>query len=815
MAGKWDVRLLTASYRREGPRQEPVIEFFGRTREGKSIVVEFEGFQPYFYCVEPSQTLVNSLKEDDEVVDVRVVELEVGREQDFRLEKKKCGKVTLHHPWLTPDYREKCRRAGSEVLAADIPFALRFMYDKDIQACFTAYGTEIEGKQYTTELKVKADEFAPCEPFAPQLRILSFDIENTLKDPHILCLGYALRKNGELVRGCFSGDEKEIIRSFADLVRKEDPDVISGYNIDGYDLPVLLERAEKVGIGKLPLARDGGVASSFGDRFWRCHGRIIADAWWSVKMELKPKQETLDYVARQLLGEGKHEVNRLKMDEEWAADKGKVMEYCTKDAELALLILEKLARLDKSMELATVSKLALDDTFNSRTSALIDSILIRQADREGIGVPMTRLGRTVESIEGGYVHELKPGLYEWVVTLDFKSMYPSIIIENNICFTTLSPKGTVVSPTGVRFLDKDVRVGLLPRILQNLMKEREAAKKRMREEKDSEKKEYYRRLQDAIKILMNAFYGVLASSFYRFTNPAIGGSITAFARKNITGIIEQLKSEGVNVLYADTDSIFYQSPFQDLEKTCEHAKVLSERFSRGTISMEFEKVLRTFFSHGRKKRYAGKVIWPNPDFVVRGYEIRRTDAFDLQSESQKRVFELLLENDINGAVNLAKYLVAQLKSGIIPQDMVPEDTPAIEMLVISRSVKGEGVYVNPNSMSNVQAAKKLRDMGQEVVEGMKVSWIVTDGKSSPQQVEPYVSGLQFTADPDYEYYARRLAQTLSYVTEVYGWDEKSLLSGKQAAKQASLFRDDYEEDNKKDKAQAKKTDRPLKIEDFF
>ena len=815
MAGKWDVRLLTASYRREGPSEEPVIEFFGRTRDGKSIAIEFWGFQPYFYCIEPTQTLISLLKKDDEVIDVKTVELEVGREQDFKLVKRRCGKVILHHPWLTPDYREKCRREGSEVLAADIPFPLRFMFDMDIQACFTVHGEEIEGRQYTTDLKVKADKFEPCEPFAPPMKILSFDIENTLKDPHILCLGYALRKDGDIVTDCLSGDEKKIISRFAELVQKEDPDVISGYNIDGYDLPLLLERAEKLGMKQLPLARDGGVASSFGDRFWRCHGRIIADAWWSVKMELKPKQETLDYVARQLLGEGKHEVDRTRMDEEWVKDKEKVMEYCKNDAKLALRILEKLARLDKSMELATVSKLALDDAFNSRTSTLIDSILIREADRNHIGVPMTRTGRTREGIEGGYVHTLNPGLFEWVVTLDFKSMYPSIIIENNICFTTLDPDGAIVSPTGVRFVGKDVREGLLPRILRNLMKERDATKKKMREEKDPEKKEYYRRLQEAIKVLMNAFYGVLASSFYRFTNPEIGGSITAFARQNITSIIQQLESEGVKVLYADTDSVFYQSPYQDLDQTCEHARKIAERFSHGTISMDFEKVMRSFFSHGKKKRYAGKVIWPYEDLVVRGYEIRRTDAFELQSASQMKVFELLLNGDTNGAIELAKDLVARLKSGVIPKEFVPEDAQDVELLVISRSVKEENEYDRPESMSNVQAAQKLRKMGQEVVPGMKVSWIVTDGKSSPQQVEPYVSGIEFTVKPDWEYYARRLAQTLSYVTEVYGWDEKALLTGKQAAKQMSLSHEDFNGGGKKEKHEVKKTDKSLKIEDFF
>src|SRR3989442_5734909 len=90
----------------------------------------------------------------------------------------------------------------------------------------------------------------------------------------------------------------------------------------------------------------------------------------------------------------------------------------------------------------------------------------------------------------------------------------------------------------------------------------------------------------------------------------------------------------------------------------------------------------------------------------------------------------------------------------------PEKDP-IEMLVISRTVKEENQYVNPDSMSNVIAARKLEQMGEEFMPGMKVSWIVTDHKESPMQVEPYLSGAKFEKRPDWEDYARRVAQTLA------------------------------------------------------
>src|SRR5438309_7100009 len=99
---------------------------------------------------------------------------------------------------------------------------------------------------------------------------------------------------------------------------------------------------------------------------------------------------------------------------------------------------------------------------HGRTSNLIDSILIRAADRAHVAVPMMKMrGGRVEQIEGGYVHSLQPGLYEWVISLDFRAMYPSLIIEYNICFKTVSPIGTIERPTGSVFLSADVKKGLL------------------------------------------------------------------------------------------------------------------------------------------------------------------------------------------------------------------------------------------------------------------------------------------------------------------------------------------------------------------
>jgi len=818
--GTYDVRIVTASYRREpkaGPEsaQRPVIQLFGRTREGKSIAIEYEGFKPYFFAANPPASLRAALGKDAGVDHIEDHTLEVDGKPT------PCAKVVLHHPWRTPEYRERVRKYGSTPLEADIPFQHRFIYDMDLAAAVRVVGEEHDpGKVYTTDLFVVASSFEPCEPFRPALRILSFDIENSMKDQRILCIGIAYREGDAIKTRILTGEEKQIIERFVKVVEELDPDIVSGYNIDGYDLPVLVERGKLHKFEELPLGRNHEGFFHLGERFWRVDGRIITDVWWAVKAErlsLRMKQETLDYVAKQLLGEGKHELARRKIDEEWERDQDKVIRYCINDAELSLKILERVRRIEKTLDLAAVSKLPLEDVLHGRTSNLIDSILIRAADRAHVAVPMMKMrGGRVEQIEGGYVHSLQPGLYEWVISLDFRAMYPSLIIENNICFTTVHPQGTIVSPTGARFLAADVKKGLLPGILSSLMKDRQEVRGKMREESDPAMREFYRGLQDAIKVLMNAFYGVLASSFYRFNDPKVGASITAFARSTVQGIIGELEREGVKVVYADTDSVFFESPSADGDGSLDFAKRTAERFSKGHVTMDVDKIYRRLFSHGRKKRYAGKVAWPpetEGEIVVRGYEIRRTDAFDLQSRAQLAVFDRILDGDADGAIDLAKQIVGDVRGGTVPFT-APEEDP-VATLVISRTVKEETNYVNPDSMSNVIAARKLGEMGEEFVPGMKVSWVVTDHKKSPMEVEPYLSGRAFDREADWEYYARRVAQTLAYITEVYGWDEKALFTGTQPAKQKSLFSDDFANGEPEEHEGPRRTEKNLKIEDFF
>jgi DNA polymerase I len=778
-----DLFLLGGNYRTVG--EDVVVELFGRTRGDAPMVARYYGFRPYFMLTEPSAETLTRLEAEPEVVQIDDTKVWVGGSDHAAV------RVTIHSPWKVPEFRERYRkpaevkpgetrpRENYSILACDIPFIHRFLYDKGLGLTvqFEAEDEPADVAQLYTVAKVvrvltsEGKDIRSAEPFRPALTTLSFDIENAIRERTIFTICGVVDRGGEIVEKFRFGqpDEKEILTEFTKLIERTDPDVITGYNIGGYDIPLLLERATALGLGEQRYGRDRTTTRDAGERLWRISGRVVADAWWSVRKELRPKQESLQFVARTLLGDKKLDVDRRNIAAEWVKDRDKVMEYCEHDADLALRILQRLRTVDKAADLATVAHLPLEEGLNGRTSLFIDAMLIPRADRRGIGVPPSHRVSRENPIEGGYVHTFKAGIYRWVVVLDFKSMYPNIIISKNICFTTLSPEGTTVSPSGARFLAPEVRAGIVPEILRELLADRDRFRALARSAETPERAEYYDGLQNAVKILMNSFYGVLASSFYRFTDKEIGSAITSFAREAITSIIRTLEADGNEVVYSDTDSVFVRSPVETLEGAKEFGEGVSRRFTAAGVTFEFQSVYASLFSHGAKKRYVGKTVWPKEELVIRGYETRRTDAFDYQSESLLEVFDLVLNGATDRAVSRAREMVQQCRAGEVPP----------EKLVIARSVRAEEEYNEStrDSLPFLRVFRQLKEEGYDVIPGMKVAWIVTDARKSPQEVEPWIEGRPFTKTPDYSYYADRVAQTLARVTEVFDWDAAALLRG--------------------------------------
>jgi len=780
-------------------------------------------------------------------------------------------KVEVPQPWMIsrgPNIRKSLKGMNWEVSSADILFERRLLLDYDLGPHILAKGevlwagerapveccdddtgdrTTAAGRiaeaggsgLYPTDLIVLCtlESLTKTEPFRTPFVSFSFDLETSIQSNRILCAAAVIERNGKRTEHTFRGEEGDIMKGLTGLVRSEDPDIITGYNIDNFDLPRMEERADLIagrsnidketlyGWGRVPMLQSESKQRKFPsrgqNRVWRIPGRIPLDAWWQVHTStLRPQRETLSFVSKLLWpeDEDKHklDIDASQMDREWSERPDEVLEYCVRDTILPLDILERLQSVARKEALASVSLTTVETASTGTTSQWIDSLVIRLADRGNVAVPTTNSGpRRRDQIAGGYVHEVDAGISPWVVVLDFKSMYPSIMIANNICPTTLvrddSTNGSYnVSPTTqTSYRSKDERIGLVPHLLEQLMQSRDkhkAALTAARDAGDEAEAFLQDQLQYAVKILMNSFYGVFASSFYRFTHPDIGASITEWARHNIRDIIAQVESDGHEVVYSDTDSIFVRAPvnkqapinrpdegeesFVDWEEakreTLQFGERLAERFTREGAELEFETALSAFFSHGAKKRYVGRVVWPREEMLIRGYEVRRTDSFALLTSTMTEMFEMILSGEEWAAVEMTKAVIDEVKG---------RKVDAAD-LVISRSCKGtlkrngtvdfSKVYKNPDGLPYVRAAKERIRRGLPFTPGMKVGYIVINAKSSPMAVEPWLVD-EIDEDPpkyDPDYYARRLAKSLGRITEAFDWSEAELMSG---SRQQSIF----------------------------
>jgi len=852
----------------DGKPPRTVVELWCRSRAGHSVTLLVDGLRPYMVVAQPgrprpaseAESGLDFLRGMDEVVEITST-----GDKWTRLGEKPHWRVEVNQPYEVSRLRKRIQDSW-EVTSADILFVQRLLLDCDLGPHILARGDVLWAGErappetrdektsdrtiaagriadvggvgiYPTDMVVSCtlDDLSKAEPFRTPFVSFSFDLETSIQTNRILCAAAVIDRGGERSEHTFLGEEGDIMEGLTSLVRSEDPDIITGYNIDNFDLPRMEERADVLagrskmeaaalfGWSRVPMLQSENkrlFPSRQQNRVWRIPGRIPLDAWWQARQTLRPQRESLSYVSKLLWpdDEDKHklDIDASQMDREWAERPDEVLEYCVRDTILPLDILERLQSVARKEALASVSLTTVETASAGTTSQWIDSLVIRSADRSNVAVPTTNSGpRRRDQIAGGYVHEVDAGISPWVVVLDFKSMYPSIMIANNICSTTLVRDDSTddsynVSPTTqTRYLSKDERVGLVPHLLEQLMQSRDKHKAALVEARaagDEAEAFLQDQLQYAVKILMNSFYGVFASSFYRFTHPDLGASITEWARHNIRGIISQVENDGHEVVYSDTDSIFVCAPVdkqapinrpdegdENLAEwegakrdTLQFGERLAERFTREGAELEFETALSAFFSHGAKKRYVGRVVWPREEMLIRGYEVRRTDSFALLTSTMTEMFEMILGGEEWAAVEMTKAVIDDVKG---------RKVDAAD-LVISRSCKGtlrrdgsvdfSKVYDNPDGLPYVRAAKERIRRGLPFTPGMKVGYVVTGAKSSPMVVEPWLVDEIGENPPKYDpdYYARRLAKSLGRITEAFGWSETELMSG---SRQQSIF----------------------------
>ncbi|WP_374257535.1 DNA polymerase II [Yokenella regensburgei] len=557
------------------------------------------------------------------------------------------------------------RENGVTVYEADIRPPERFLMERFITAPVWVEGTSQGNALVNARMKASPH-------YRPALKWVSLDIETT-RHGELYCIG--LEGCGQRIvymLGPENGDatgldfQLEYVNSRPQLLEKlnawfaeHDPDVVIGWNLVQFDLRVLQKHAERyriplmLGRGNREIEwREHGFKN--GVFFAQADGRLIIDgiealksAFWSFS------SFSLEAVSQELLGEGKSIDNpwdRMdEIDRRFAEDKPALATYNLKDCELVTRIFHKTEIMPFLLERATVNGLPADRHGGSVAS--FSHLYFPRMHRLGYVAP--NLGEVPpQASPGGYVMDSQPGLYDSVLVLDYKSLYPSIIRTFLIDPVGLvegmaQPEAEHSTPgfLGAWFSREN---HCLPEIVSQIWHGRDKAKAHKNKP-----------LSQALKIIMNAFYGVLGTSACRFFDPRLASSITMRGHAIMRQTKALIEAQGYDVIYGDTDSTFVwlkrahseEEAAQIGAQLVQHvnawwAETLQAENLSSALELEYETHFCRFLmptirgmETGSKKRYAGMIQEGiSQRMVFKGLETVRTDWTPLAQQFQQSLY---------------------------------------------------------------------------------------------------------------------------------------------------------------------------------
>ncbi|MGO4813274.1 DNA polymerase II [Cupriavidus sp. 2MCAB6] len=568
------------------------------------------------------------------------------------------------------------KEAGVSVYEADIRPPERYLMERFITAPVWFAGESGESGENGPLLN---SQMRPAPEYRPRLKLVSLDIETTA---HGDLYSIALEGCGQrqvYMLGPPNGDDSgldfglEYCATHALMLEKlnqwlavHDPDAIIGWNVVQFDLRVLQKHADRY---QVPLAfgRGGSLLE------WREHGfkenhffasaagRLIIDGIEALRSATwNFPSFSLENVAQTLLGEGKSIDNpyqrMAEIDRRFAEDKPALARYNLKDCELVTRIFAKTELLTFLLERAAVTGLPADRSGGS--VAAFTHLYMPLMHRQGYVAP--NLGEVPEGgSPGGFVMDSQPGLYDSVLVLDYKSLYPSIIrtflIDPLGLVEGLDDPSDANSVPGFRGARFSRTKHCLPAIVSQIWQGREAAKR-----------EQNKPLSQALKIIMNAFYGVLGSSVCRFFDPRLASSITMRGHEIMHRTRELIEAQGYQVIYGDTDSTFVwlKQPHSE-EQAAKIGRMLVQHVNQwwqqhlrqqfgleSALELEFETHYRRFLmptvrgaEQGSKKRYAGLVAKADgsEEMVYKGLETVRTDWTPLAQQFQQELYQRIFK----------------------------------------------------------------------------------------------------------------------------------------------------------------------------
>jgi len=748
--------------------EEVAVRVFAKSREGKDFLLVDQQFKPYVYVVpeEGTEELKDKIEknrpfsEDEKELPITGIEEKKLVDENEELW---VLKISTSIPANVPKLKNKFWdfEETKECREFDIPFYRRYMIDKGIRPnkWYSFSGENFEPENMHRGLKIEAIEEKEQETF--DWSMLAFDLE-VYEDEIIMASlyseGYEKLLTTEDIDEEYVevvGSEKQIIERFVEIIRERNVDVLTGYNTDEYDFDVLRDRSNEYNI-TLSLGRDGErMKFNRRGRFKgaRLKGRMHLDLYPFIEHVLAPgiDSETLDLdsVAEEMLGRNKDEMSWEEMKKSWENKEGleEFARYALKDAELALELAQEIV--PQVTELSRITGLIPFDTCRLTYGQLTENFLIREAHLRDILVEnrpsqdSRRKRQRQGAYSGGFVYTPEEGLYEDIVTLDFRSLYPTVMVAHNFSPDTLDVEGCdeefEIDKFDYSFCQDEK--GFFPELIENLVEDRYEIKSQMKKkEKGSSEYKALDNEQQAKKILANSFYGYLGYNGARWYSREAAEATTYMGREYIEDTIEMAEQEGYEIVYGDTDSVFLKKDGikQEIHDFLEKVNSELPKF----MELEFEGFFkRGFFTskdsgEGAKKKYA--LIDEEGSMKITGFEQVRRDWSPIAKKTQKEVLRKVLENKVDEAFEVAKDNIEALKNGEIPIE---------DLKIYTTLTKPPEEY--DSTSPHVEAAKKAKNRGKDIPEESTVTYVITKRGSS---ISDKAEILEYAESYDADYY---------------------------------------------------------------
>ncbi|MDB2238936.1 MULTISPECIES: DNA-directed DNA polymerase [Halorubrum] len=689
-----------------GSDEYPVVHVFGRrpaehVEDADHDVVEHLrvlGVEPYFYV--PTADLDRDpVDEYDVVIGTREAGPDGEPYESIR------GEPLTRIVTRTPRDVGNIRDDFATSFEADILFPNRFLIDNGINGGIRVEERRLDDGEET--IQVHEGHLEPAEVDA-DLRVNTFDIEVDDRrgfpedgEEPIICLTSHDSYEDEYVVWLYDAPEAEIpppedlpeyegivgdgaevdfrvrtfdeeaamLDAFVEYIDDTDPDLLTGWNFEDFDAPYVLDRLEVLDDGS-EYDLDVDRLSRIGE-VWRSgwggpdvKGRVVFDLLYAYKRTMFTELESyrLDAVGERELGVGKERYTG-DIGDLWEQDPERLLEYSIRDVELCVEIDRKQDVIAFWDEVRTFVGCKIEDA--PTPGDTVDMYVLHKAFGK-FALP-TKGQQESEEFEGGAVFDPITGVKEMVTVQDLKSLYPMCMVTINAGpETKVDPDEyggeTYVAPNGTHFRKEPD--GIMREMVDELLSEREE-KKALRNDHDpgTEPYEQYDRQQGAVKVIMNSLYGVTGWDRFRLYDKEGAAAVTATGREVIDFTEEAAEELNYQVAYGDTDSVMLSlsdmSEREAIETSFEIEDHINERyddFARDELNadehrfeIEFEKLYRRFFQAGKKKRYAGHIVWKEgkdvDDIDITGFEYKRSDIAGITKEVQQNVIETIVTGD--------------------------------------------------------------------------------------------------------------------------------------------------------------------------